>query len=215
MHHNTPKTVLVTGFESFGGDEINPSAEAANALHGSTVSGYEIVSVTLPCVFGRSFDELARLVEELRPQLVLCVGQASGRAAINLERVALNVDDAPMPDNSGARPVDRVIAKEGPVAYWSTLPLTTIASALAASGIEAVISQSAGTFVCNHVFYRLMQHLEGRRDVLGGFVHVPLLPEQAKRGPSAPQPPSMPLETITQALRIAIRISLSGDAELR
>lgn len=214
MPHAHTKTVLVTGFEPFGDDTINPSAEAARTLMGSTISGHEIVGATLPCVFGESSDELARLVDQLRPRLILCVGQAAGRVAVNLERVALNIEDTCMPDNRGERPVDRFITEQGPVAYWSTLPIRAIANTLSASEIDAEISQSAGSFVCNHVFYRLMQQLEGQTAVQGGFVHVPILPQQAKRRSDGGTDPSMPLETIVKALRIVIRVSLLGDAEL-
>ncbi len=202
------KTVLLTGFEPFGGEAVNPSALATLELAGETVRDRKIVSAILPCIFGQSVLELKSLVDEIQPELVICVGQAGGRAGINVERIAINLDDADMPDNAGAQPVDQAISKEGPAAYWSTLPSKSIVQELAAHGILGVVSHSAGTFVCNHVFYRLMQTLQNRPGVRGGFVHVPFLPDQARRHSQKSGPPSMPLEQIVEGLRIAATTSL-------
>ncbi len=203
------KTVLVTGFEPFGGESINPSALAASALHGRVIAGHEVRAAVLPCVFGRSIEALRRELRRASPSLVVCVGQASGRAAIGVERVAINVDDARIPDNAGASPIDAPIAMRGPVAYWSTLPIKAIVAALLERDIPAEVSQTAGTFVCNHVFYGLMRSLERRRGVRGGFVHVPSLPEQARGGPS------LPLERTVLALEIAIETALTTERDLR
>jgi pyroglutamyl-peptidase len=201
-------TVLLTGFEAFGGQRINPSQLVASALEGEIISGFLVKSATLPCAFADAFAELAEGLESLQPALVICVGQASGRSAINLERIAINLDHASMPDNRGARPENQPIRIEGPAAYWSSLPVPAIASALGEAGIAAALSQSAGSFVCNHVFYRLMETLAHRPAVRGGFIHIPLLPEQVREIPRQPPLPSMPLATMVEALRIAIRTSL-------
>jgi pyroglutamyl-peptidase len=202
------KNVLLTGFDAFGGEDVNPSALAVQQLAGETIAGRQIVTAILPCVFGQSVLELKGVMDEVNPELVICVGQAGGRDAINLERIAINLDDAAMPDNAGAQPVDQVISADGPAAYWATLPGKEIVRSLEAKGIRAVVSQSAGTFVCNHVFYRLMQTLKNRPGVRGGFIHVPFLPEQAKGNASSSRQPSMPLEQIVESLRIATMASL-------
>jgi len=205
--------VLVTGFEPFGGESINPSWLAARALDGQDVAGAKVFARELPCVFGDAIETLERTVRELEPAVVICTGQAGGRPAITLERVAINVDDASIADNAGKQPVDEPIAGEGPVGYWSSLPIKAIVRALREARIRAEVSQTAGTFVCNHVFYGLMRLLEARPGVRGGFVHVPFLPEQAARAvvsPGAPTPPpSMSLDEITRALRIVVATSVA------
>ena len=205
------KTVLLTGFEPFGGETINPSGEIARLLHGSVIAGHRVEGALLPCVFGAAIRELQKRIRTVRPALVICTGQAGGRADITPERVAINVDDARIADNAGRQPVDRAIAKRGPAAYWSTLPIKAIVVALNARGIPASVSQTAGTFVCNHVFYGLMHELRGQKIIRGGFIHVPLLPEQALRPDSAPAgsgPPSLPLATMVSAVAVAIETAV-------
>lgn len=203
------KTVLVTGFEPFGGGAANPSQEIAQRLAGARLSGHRVVGAVLPCVFGAANTQLRRLLRRHRPALVICLGQAGGRAEITPERVAINVDDARIPDNAGAQPVDRPIVRGGPAAHWSKLPIKAIVRALRAEGIPAAVSQTAGTFVCNHVFYGLMHSLRRRRGLRGGFIHVPY-----RTGQAAGQP-SLPLATMERAIRIAIRVSLAGRRDAR
>jgi pyroglutamyl-peptidase len=200
------KNVLITGFEPFGGEALNPSALVAEALDGRMVVGRRVVGAVLPCVFGKSLAVLEQEIRRLNPELVICVGQAGGRGEINLERVALNIEDASIPDNDGNQPVDRPVVHGGPAAYWSTLPIKAIVAALRNAGLPTVASQSAGTFVCNHVFYGLMRALARKRTVRGGFIHVPFLPEQARR--AATGSPSLPLDEIVRGLQIAIETSL-------
>ena len=194
------KTILVTGFEPFGGERRNPSREIALALHGRSLADWRVVGAVLPCVFGGSIAELKKLLRAHRPELVVCLGQANGRADITPERVAINMDDARIPDNAGAQPVDRPVVRGGPAAYWSTLPLKAIVATLRARGLPSSVSQTAGTFVCNHLFYGLMHALRGRRGVRGGFIHVPLLPEQATRSQ-----PSLPREKMIKGISIALK----------
>jgi pyroglutamyl-peptidase len=149
-------------------------------------------------------------MKEVQPELVICVGQAGGRAAITPERVAINVDDARIADNAGGQPVDRAIVRGGPAAYISTLPVKAIVVALRAEGVLAEVSQTAGTFVCNHVFYGLMHALRTKRGVRGGFIHVPFLPEQAKAGRA-----SLPLETMVAAVARAVETALRTKRDLR
>lgn len=206
------RDVLVTGFEPFGGETTNPSALAAMALDGRIVRGRRIVARVLPCVFGDAIRALEDAIETLDPELVIAVGQAGGREAIGVERVAINVDDARIPDNLGARPIDRPIVAGGPVAYWSTLPIKAIVHALTDAKIPAEVSQTAGTFVCNHVFYALMHALEGT-PTRGGFVHVPYLPEQVQRvGRGAP---SLPLSEVVRALELVVETALDVEADVR
>lgn len=197
------KTVLLTGFEPFGGERVNPSAEIVGRLHGEVLVRHQVQSAVLPCVFGAAVEELRRHIRVTKPALVICVGQAGGRAEITPERVAINVDDARIADNAGAQPVDVPIVRGGPAAYFSTLPIKAIVAALREAKIPAAVSQTAGTFVCNHVFYGLMRTLRQRPGVRGGFIHVPFLPAQATRGQ-----PSVPLATMVAALRIAMEVSL-------
>jgi pyroglutamyl-peptidase len=210
----TTRTVLLTGFDPFGGDAVNPSWLSVERLQGETIAGHRIASVQLPTAFARAPRVLRAAVRRHRPALVLCVGQAGGRAAISLERVAINVIDARIPDNDGAQPIDTPVARGGPAAYFSTLPIKAMRAALAAAGIRAEISQTAGTFVCNQVFYVLMRTLARMPAPRprGGFVHIPFLPEQARAADGAP---SMPQETMVTGLRIAIDCALRTRRDAR
>jgi pyroglutamyl-peptidase len=200
------KTVLVTGFEPFGRESINPSELIARALHGKTIAGTQIVGAVLPCAFRRSRIELENLIRRHRPQRVICLGLAAGRTAITPERVAINVDDARIKDNEGARPTDVPVVRGGPVAYWSTLPIKAIVAALRKRAIPATVSQTAGTFVCNHVFYSLMRALRRRPSVRGGFIHVPSLRTSAGRGKKG-LPLSVMIDAITLTIKVALRTS--------
>jgi pyroglutamyl-peptidase len=202
-------TILITGFDAFGGAEINPSWLAVKALHSRQIQGHKVVAARLPTVYGESLKTLKQLLRLHRPALVVCVGQAGGRAAISLERVAINVDDAPIADNAGAQPVDVSVVPGAPVAYFSTLPIKAMLVALQREGLPVEVSQTAGTFVCNHVFYGLMHTLANHRllrRTRGGFVHVPWLPEQGA--------PNMPLDDVVKGLRVALRcaVTVHGQA---
>ncbi len=204
------KTVLLTGFEPFGGESINPSGEIARQLHGTVIGGHRVVGALLPCVFGAAITELKKQIRAAKPVLVICVGQAGGRAEITPERVAINVDDARIPDNAGRQPVDRPIVRGGPAAYWSTLPTKAIVAELQRRKVPAAVSQTAGTFVCNHVFYGLMHELRRQKKVRGGFIHVPFLLAQSKPGQ-----PSQPLETMTAALSTGVEVALKTRRDTR
>lgn len=200
--------ILVTGFEPFGGESVNPSALVAQALHGRTIDGVPVLGAVLPCVFGAALDALNAALERHRPQLVLALGQAAGRSALSLERVAINVDDARIPDNAGAQPVDKPVVAKGPNAHFTTLPVKAMVAALRDAGHPAELSNSAGTFVCNHVFYGLQHALRRRRAARSGFMHLPLLPEQSRAGQ-----PSLPLAQMIDgtALALATALRLRGD----
>ena len=200
--------VLVTGFEPFGDAVINPSWLVARALHGRQIAGHAIVAARLPTVFGQSAALLSTLVQRHRPALVLCLGLAAGRTAISLERVAINVDDARIPDNTGSQPLDEAVVVGAPTAYFSRLPVKAMLQAIRDAGVAAELSNTAGTFVCNHVFYALMHLLATRRGhqpTQGGFVHLPCLPEQAAaQGAGA----TMALDDMARGLTAAIRAAL-------
>ncbi|OYD06806.1 pyroglutamyl-peptidase I [Paludifilum halophilum] len=195
------KTVLVTGFDPFGGDEVNPSLEAVKRLEGVVVDGVRVTSLGIPTVFGHSRRVLTEGIEEIRPHIVIGVGQAGGRARMTPERIAINVDDARIPDNIGRQPVDEPVEVDGPAAYWSTLPVKRMVQRMREAGVPAAVSHSAGTFVCNHLFYGLMHDLSrAGSNIRGGFIHIPYLPEQTVHR----EAPSMSLEMIVDGLKAAI-----------
>jgi pyroglutamyl-peptidase len=210
--------ILVTGFEPFGGQSLNPSWEVARALHGWTLEGAQITSVQLPCVFAQALPALQQALAQHRPDIVLALGQAEGRCDFSVERVAINVMDARIADNAGAQPIDVPVIAGGPAAYFSTLPIKSLVAGLKAAGFPASVSQTAGTFVCNQVFYALQHTLAGL-GVHSGFVHLPLLPEQAAhwKGPSLPSwPASLQIAAAQQALALLVahRQQGLGDAAI-
>ena len=205
-------TVLLTGFEPFGGEPINPSWEAVRTLDGWQAPGFRVVAAQLPCVFVAEREALAALMARHQPACVIAVGQAGGRADISLERVAINVDDARMPDNAGHQPIDEPVVPGGPAAYFSTLPIKAIVHRLRGEGLPASVSQTAGTFVCNHVFYAALHLAAQQPGLRAGFVHIPYLPEQAARHAGAA---SMSLDSIVQSLRAVVRESVHTRADLR
>ena len=193
--------ILVTGFEPFGGETVNPALEAINNLP-PFITGAKIEILEVPTVFYQS----ARILEEkllaYQPDVILCVGQAGGRVDVSLERVAINQDDARIPDNCGNQPIDQIIRKDGPAAYFSTLPIKAIVSSLQKNGIPSSISNSAGTFVCNHLMYQALYLAEKYLATSKvGFMHIPFLPLQAV---NHPQMPSMSLEMVVKALEVCI-----------
>lgn len=189
----------MTGFEPFAGEPVNASLEAVGRLP-PRLGAIEIETAVLPTSYARSLPALEAAVERARPAIVLCVGQAADRAALCVERVAVNLQDARGPDNDGARPADLPVVAGGPAAYLATLPVRAMVAALHARELPAQLSMSAGTFVCNHVFYGLMRLAEARRHAFrGGFLHVPALPAPARAGA-----PCMPLESIVLGVRTAL-----------
>jgi pyroglutamyl-peptidase len=202
------RSILLTGFEPFGGSGVNASWEVAQALDGCAAGPASIVAAQLPTVFGASARCLQTLVRQLQPALVVCLGQAGGRRAVSIERVAINVNDACIADNAGCQPVDTSVVAGGPAAYFSTLPIKQMLSALLRAGLPAEISQTAGTFVCNHVFYALMHTLATSRDlqaVRAGFIHLPWLPEQGD--------PCLNLETMVRGVGLAIAAAMEPVQE--
>jgi pyroglutamyl-peptidase len=197
------KTILLTAFEPFGGEALNASWEVARRLHGTlTADGSRVIAMQLPCVFERALRVLEERLDSLRPQTVVALGQAGGSPCVRLERVAINLDDACMVDNAGQQPIDVPVIHGGPTAYFSSLPIKAMASALRKARVPVSVSHSAGTYVCNHVFYGLM-HEAGHRQSLerAGFIHLPYLPEQVMRYLKVP---AMSLATQLRAMRLAL-----------
>lgn len=200
------KSLLLTGFEPFGDDpgaqKLNPSAAIAQALHGQHIGAWRVEGRVLPCEYASSVSVLKRHLKTLQPQAIVCLGQAGGRAAISIERIAINWDEATLPDNAGNLRTGSPILKTAPAAYFSSLPIHAMRDAIAAQGIPAELSSTAGQFVCNHVFFHLMHSLRKSKRP-AGFVHVPYLPEQAQATGIA-QMPSMTLAQMIAAIRCAI-----------
>lgn len=204
--------VLLTGFEPFGGEAVNPSWQAAQAVAAAPPEGLSVTAVQLPCVFGESIAALRSAVAEVTPDLVVCLGQAGGRPGVTVERVAINVDDARIPDNAGAQPIDVPVVPGGPAAYFSTLPVKACVAAMREAGVPAALSNTAGTFTCNHVAY-FLGHLIATElpGVRGGFVHVPSTPEQVTDGSA----PSLPFETVATGIRALLLAAASTTDDLR
>jgi len=203
--------ILVTGFEPFGGETINPSWEVVKQLEGMIIDDCRVVTRQLPCVFGESLTVLNAAIDELNPAVVIAVGQAGGRVDITVERVGINVDDARIPDNRGQQPIDVAIVPDGPAAWFSSLPIKAMVAAMREKGIPASVSQTAGTFVCNHVMYGLLHKIGENAEMKGGFIHIPYLPEQAAAHAGAP---SMAAQTVKDALEIAITVALRQDSDI-
>lgn len=209
--------VLITGFEPFEQDTVNASWEAARRLDGLRLAGPDgpvTVQVRqLPCVFGLANQVLREAIEATQPLRVICAGYAGMRKAMSIERVAINVDDARIADNAGLQPIDAAIVAGGPAAYFSTLPIKAIVHRLRAADILAEVSQTAGTFVCNHVFYGLQHYLATHSpQVRGGFIHVPYWDQQAARHAGLQ---AMPLEQMVLGLQLAMETSLAIDTDLQ
>ncbi len=205
--------ILLTGFEPFGGESTNPSWLAARrAAYRLTAEGHAAVAVEVPCVFGTSRRVLEDALERYRPEIVLCVGQAGGRERVSLERVAINVDDARIPDNAGQQPIDQAIVQGGPAAYFSTLPIKACREAVERVGVPVEVSQTAGTYVCNHLFYGLMTALAtGGTPCRGGFIHVPYSTEQGL----ANGRPGLELEQMVEALVVIASTTAGTAADVR
>ncbi|NMY57786.1 pyroglutamyl-peptidase I [Pseudomonas sp. WS 5051] len=203
------RTVLLTGFEPFDQDTVNPSWEAVRLLDGTLQGDMQIIARQLPCTFAGAPERLSQLLQEFTPTLVIAVGLGPGRTDICIERVAININDARIPDNLGYQPIDTPVVAQGPAAYFSTLPLKAMVRAIRASGIPASVSHTAGTFVCNQVFYCLQHALDGT-GVRGGFIHVPPLPQQAVVAGG----PSMALATQVEGLRIAVITALNTEDDV-
>nr|WP_202538530.1 pyroglutamyl-peptidase I [Streptomyces sp. SID8379] len=203
---------MLTGFEPFGGASVNPSWQVAELVAAAPPEGLTVTAVRLPCVFGESVRALRAAIDETEPELVLCLGQAGGRTAVTVERVAVNVDDARIPDNAGARPIDEPVVPGGPAAYFSTLPVKACVAAVRSAGVPAAVSNTAGTFVCNHVAYGLAHLLATELpDARGGFAHVPWAPEQVVDGSA----PSLSVDLVARGVAALLTAAAVTGEDLR
>lgn len=193
--------LLLTAFDPFGGESVNPAQEAVK-LVADQIENICIVKCFVPTVFGKSVETVAAAIASERPDAVLCIGQAGGRADLTPERVAINVDDASIADNEGNQPIDTPIFPDGENAYFATLPVKAMVASIREAGIPASLSNTAGTFVCNHLMYGVLYTLQKKYPgVRGGFMHVPFIPSQVKGGRNIP---SMSVNDIVRGIEAAI-----------
>ena len=201
------KKLLLTAFTPFDGEKINPALEAVKLVR-DRIGNLLIVKLEVPTVFGKSIDTVREAIEREKPDFVLSIGQAGGRAEICPERVAINLDDARIPDNEGNQPIDEPIFPDGENAYFSTLPVKAMVEAIRKEGLPSSLSNSAGTYVCNHLMYGVLYYLNKRPGMKAGFIHVPYIPEQVKNKKDIP---SLELSEIVRGLEAAITaIAING-----
>ena len=199
--------LLLTAFDPFGGDAVNPALEAVK-LVADKIGRFDVIKLEVPTVFGKSIDTVREAIEREKPDFVLSIGQAGGRAEITPERVAINLDDARIPDNEGNQPIDEPIFPDGENAYFSTLPVKAMVEAIRKEGLPSSLSNSAGTYVCNHLMYGILYYLDKRPSMKAGFIHVPYIPEQTK---NKKEMPALELSEIVRGLEAAITaIAING-----
>ena len=204
--------LLLTAFDPFGGSPINPALEAVK-LVADSVSGVEIVKLEVPTVFVKSVATVAAAIEEVKPDAVLCIGQAGGRYDLTPERVAINLDDARIADNEGNQPIDTVIFEDGEPAYFTTLPIKAMVAKIREAGLPASVSNTAGTFVCNHLMYGVLYTLAKKYPgVKGGFMHVPFIPSQTVNRPTPA--PSMCVQDIARGIEVAIAAIAENETDI-
>ena len=202
---------LVTGFDPFGGDKVNPSSLAVGRLK-DRIGDVEVATAELPTSYATSTQVLRAAIDRVRPDIVLCVGQAGGRTDLCLERIGINVQDARIPDNDKRQPIDVPVVAGGPAAYFATLPIKACVAGIRKAGLPAVVSNTAGTFVCNHILYSLMDIIASHQTSMrGGFLHIPYVPEQAARLGGAP---SMAVDDMVRGIEIIVAVSASRTDDI-
>lgn len=202
--------ILITGFDPFGGEKVNPSFEAVKLIP-DTLSQHEIIKLELPTVFNLSIQSLIKKIEEVKPDIVICVGQAGGRSDISIECIGINKNLGRIPDNQGFQPIGEKIREDGNDGYFSNLPIYLMTQKIGEAGIPSSVSYTAGTYVCNHILYGLMHYIKSNDlSIRGGFIHVPLLPEQAVNKRNMPH---MSLEMISEGLKIAILTAIENETD--
>ncbi|MFO3667467.1 MULTISPECIES: pyroglutamyl-peptidase I [Anaerococcus] len=201
--------ILLTGFDAFGDEKINPASLVLEKIP-KIIGDAKIHKLIIPTVFGKSASLIEEKIEEIRPDIIISLGQAGGRSHITVERVAINIDDASIDDNEGNRPIDRIIREDGEPAYFATIPIKAIINKLQESNIPASISNTAGTYVCNHVMYQDLYLANKYKNIRAGFIHLPFLPDQVvdKNGMA-----SMDLQTMVAAIKLAIETSIDFDGK--
>ena len=205
-------TFLVTGFTPFNGEKINSSWQIVKALPGA-ISGYKIIKLRVPTEFGRSINVVIKAIDKLKPDIVLCLGQAGGRAQMSVERVAINVNDARIVDNAGVQPIDEAIAEDAPAAYFCTLPVKAMVHSMLDQNIPAEVSNTAGTFVCNHLIFGVLHHIALRQyPIRAGFMHVPFVDSQVVGRDDVP---SLTLPAMIEATKTAIIAAIKHRADIK
>ncbi|MCE5007283.1 MAG: pyroglutamyl-peptidase I [Staphylococcus equorum] len=204
--------ILITGFDPFGGEAINPALEVVKLLP-DEIDGHKIDKLEIPTVFHKSKEVVKEQLNQKEYDIVLAIGQAGGRFELTPERVGINIDDARIPDNEGNQPIDEVIQTTGAAAYFSNLPVKRMTEGIKSQGVPARLSNTAGTFVCNHILYQL-GYLEATQfpNIKFGFIHVPFIPEQVT---DKVEKPSMSLETIAKGLKVALEVVIESDKDIK
>lgn len=204
--------LLLTAFDPFGGEPVNPALEAVKQVR-DRIGDVEIVKVEVPTVFGKSIDTVTAAIEQELPDAVLCIGQAGGRYDLMPERVAINLDDARIKDNEGNQPIDQPVFEDGAPAYFATLPIKAMVKRIREAGIPSSVSNSAGTFVCNHLMYGVLYTLDKKYPgVRGGFMHVPFIPSQVVNRPSPA--PSLALADIVRGIEAAVEAIAENQKDI-
>ncbi|MBZ2175003.1 pyroglutamyl-peptidase I [Schnuerera sp. xch1] len=204
--------VLITGFDPFGNEKINPAIEAVKKLD-DKIAGADIIKLEIPTVFGKSIERLEKALEKENPDITICVGQAGGRNRISIERVAINISDARIPDNEGNQPIDEPIFEDGDAAYFAKLPIKAMVKEMNDKNIPGEVSNTAGTYVCNHIMYGLLYNIDKKYpNMKGGFIHIPFLPEQVI---DKKDRPSMPLDLIIKGITAAIEAAIKYDEDIK
>ncbi|MBY6930038.1 pyroglutamyl-peptidase I [Clostridium botulinum] len=204
--------VLITGFDPFGGESINPALEAVKKLP-NTISNAEIIKLEIPTVFKKSLEKIEANILAHKPDIVISIGQAGGRFGITPERVAINIDDARIEDNEKNQPIDLKVFEDGENAYFTTLPIKAMVKEMQESGIPSSVSNSAGTFVCNHVMYGVLYMINKKYpNIKGGFIHVPYIPSQVV---SKPNMPSMSIEDISKGLELSVKAAIENNTDIK
>lgn len=204
--------VLITGFDPFGGESINPALEAVKQLP-DTIEGAEVIKLEIPTVFRKSLEKIEENIIKHNPDVVISIGQAGGRFGITPERVAINIDDARIPDNETNQPIDIPIFEDGDAAYFTTLPIKAMVKEMQDNGIPASVSNTAGTFVCNHVMYGVL-YMAAKKypNIKAGFIHVPYIPSQVV---TKPNQPSMSTDDITKGLALCIKAIVNNSSDIK
>ena len=204
--------VLITGFDPFGGESVNPALEAVKALP-DTIAGAEIIKLEIPTVFRKSLEKIEKNIIKHSPDIVISIGQAGGRFGVTPERVAINIDDARIEDNEKNQPIDITIFEDGETAYFTNLPIKAMVKEMQDGGIPASVSNTAGTFVCNHVMYGIMYMIDKKySNIKGGFIHVPYIPSQVVTKPNMP---SMSASDITKGLELCIKAAIENNEDVK
>ena len=204
--------VLITGFDPFGGEKINPALEAVNALP-DNIAGAEVIKIEIPTVFRKSLERIEENIIKYNPDIVISVGQAGGRFGVSPERVAINIDDARIEDNEKNQPLDITIFEDGENAYFSNLPIKAMVKEMKENGIPSAVSNTAGTFVCNHVMYGILYMIDKKYPgVKGGFIHVPYTPAQVI---DKPEKPSMSVCDIAKGLELCIKAAVENNEDIK